>query len=114
MIRRRKGRRERGRTRERGREGEGESGKVKDENLRWKDRGDFVDIRSPLVNHSFPIHHHFFHSTRHKNGGRNGGNQAGDVAFAKGASICQVSIGEMTALTGVCEEPGPGQTDGIA
>ena len=35
MIRRRKGRRERGRTRERGREGEGESGKVKDENLRW-------------------------------------------------------------------------------
>ena len=38
-------------------------------------------------------------------------NTAGDMVFTKGASICQISNGEVTTLAGVCDQPS--HTDGV-
>ena len=38
-------------------------------------------------------------------------NKAGDILFTKGASVCQISDGEVTTLAGVCDQPG--HTDGV-
>ena len=39
-------------------------------------------------------------------------NQAGDLVFTKGASVCQISAGEVTTLAGVCDDAG--HTDVLA
>ena len=38
-------------------------------------------------------------------------NKIGDIVFTKGASICQISDGEVTTLAGVCDQRG--HTDGV-